>query len=407
MTTIIDDSKKKPKRKSNGEGSYMKIGPGKWRVAITAGRDENGKLKRKVFYGKTKEEAKDKAEKYRLDFRSGLLPVNDKITVEEWVKIWIFEYMANRIKPSSMERYEGIYRIYIKGSTLGGIKLKDLRPSHLQTHYNKLIRQDNKTPGVVRTLNKMLKAALNQAFVERYIMLNPCKHVELPKAQQKQEVEIFTLEEQIRFLEAIEGHRDKALFILAMSTGLRIAEILGLRWSDIDLDEGELTVNQTIRREANIDVTKGEKSKESKTTMTVGTPKSQSSRRSVPLLPTIVKELKIHKAMQKREKFRAGEAYMDNNLVFPNELGGPTDGSNVRQRYNKILENNNIPHKKFHALRHTFATRLFEREAPLKTVSKLLGHSDTSITANTYTHVLPDEKIKAIEKLNDIFEIRG
>lgn len=108
--------------------------------------------------------------------------------------------------------------------------------------------------------------------------------------------------------------------------------------------------------------------------------------------------------MEKREKFKAGEAYIDNNLVFPNELGGPTDGSTVRQRYNKILENNNISHKKFHALRHTFATRLFEREAPLKTVSKLLGHSDTSITANTYTHVLPDERIKAIEKLNDIFD---
>lgn len=185
-----------------------------------------------------------------------------------------------------MERYEGIYRP--KDSTLGGIKLKDLKPSHMQTHYNKLIRQDKKTPGVVRTLNKMLKAALNQAFVERYIMLNPCKHVELPKAQQKQEVEIFTLEEQVRFLEAIEGHRDKALFILAMSTGLRIAEILGLRWSDIDLDEGELTVNQTIRREANIDLTKCEKSKESKTTMTVGIPKSQSSRRSVPLLPAVI-----------------------------------------------------------------------------------------------------------------------
>jgi hypothetical protein len=93
-----------------------------------------------VFYGKTKEEANDKDEKYRLDFRAGLLPVNDKIIVEEWVKIWIFEHMANWIKPASMGRYEGIYRLYIKGSTLGVIKLKDLRPSHLQTYYNNLVR---------------------------------------------------------------------------------------------------------------------------------------------------------------------------------------------------------------------------------------------------------------------------
>lgn len=228
------------------------------------------------------------------------------------------------------------------------------------------------------------------------------------EAVQKQKVEIFTLDEQTLFLKAIEGQRHKVLFILAMSSGLRIAELLGLRWSDIDLLESELTVHQTIRREAKIDLKNGAKSKDAKKTeMIVGTPKSQSSRRTVPLLSIVVKELKSHKVMQNLEKLKAGQAYIDNNLVFPNEIGEPTDGSNVRLTYNRILENNGIPHKKFHAMRHTFATRLFEKEAPLKTVSNLLGHSDTSITTNTYTHVLTDEKIKAIEKLNDIFDMKG
>jgi integrase len=395
---------KRKTRKGNGEGSIMKIAPGKWKATITVGRDEDGKIKRKVFYGKTKEEAKDKADKYRLANKSGLLLIDDKITLQEWVRTWIFEYMANKLKSSSLARYEGIYRNYIKDTSLGKTKLKDLKPSHLQTYYNTLARQNGKTASTVKTLNKLLKSAMSQALFEKYIVSNPCNHVNLPKVKPITEVEIFTLEEQAQFTDALEGHRHKLLFLMALSTGLRIAELLGLRWADIDMESGELTVNQTLRREVKIDISKGEKSEGMKTEIQAGTPKTESSRRSIPLLPEIITELRLHKIRQNEERTAAGLGkYIDNDLVFPNEIGEPTDARNLTRSYKRVLDRAGIKYKKFHALRHTFATRLFERGVPLITVSKLLGHSDTSITADIYTHVMPEEKIKAIEKLNDLF----
>jgi integrase len=112
----------------------------------------------------------------------------------------------------------------------------------------------------------------------------------------------------------------------------------------------------------------------------------------------------LHKIRQNEERTAAGLGkYIDNDLVFPNEIGEPTDARNLTRSYKRVLDRAGIKYKKFHALRHTFATRLFERGVPLITVSKLLGHSDTSITADIYTHVMPEEKIKAIEKLNDLF----
>ena len=243
-----------------------------------------------------------------------------------------------------------------------------------------------------------------QALFEKYILTNPCNHVNLPKVKSITEVEIFTLEEQAQFINALEGHRNKLLFLMALSTGLRIAELLGLRWADIDMESEELTVNQTLRREVNIDIMKGEKADGMKTEIKAGTPKTQSSRRSIPLLPEIITELRLHKIRQNKEKTAAGLGkYIDNDLVFPNEIGEPTDARNLTRSYKRVLDRAGIKYKKFHALRHTFATRLFERGVPLITVSKLLGHSDTSITADIYTHVMPEEKIKAIEKLNDLF----
>ncbi|WP_406543626.1 tyrosine-type recombinase/integrase [Clostridium ljungdahlii] len=108
----------------------------------------------------------------------------------------------------------------------------------------------------------------------------------------------------------------------------------------------------------------------------------------------------------KEEKIKAGPAYTKNDYVFCTELGLPIDPRNLRRSYERVLKNNNIPYKKFHSLRHTFATRLFENNVPLKTVQMLLGHSNINITANIYTHVMPPEKFKAIDKINSIFNVK-
>jgi integrase len=403
--TEEEKKKKKPPKKSNGEGSVNKY-KGGWRVTLTLGRDDDGKLIRKQFYGKTKQEAIDKADEYKHNYKVGAIPQDEKITVQQWVKIWIFEYKVNELKKSSLARYEGIYRNYIKDTALGRIKLKDLKPANIQSFYNSLIREKNKTPDTIKSLNKVLKAAFAQAFVETYILSNPCNHIKLPKIEPKEEVEVFTVEEQRQFIKATEGHRHRALFLLDLATGLRIGELTGLRWSDIDFDKMQLTVNQTIRREINLDLKTGTKVSEGlKTSLEEGTPKTSNSKRTIPILPDLIKELKLHQFTQKGEKAVAGDAYVDNDLVFPNELGEPTDPSNLGRSYKRLLNRAGIPFKKFHSLRHTFATRLFEKGTDLKTVSILLGHSDISITAEIYTHVMPKKKIEAIENLKDLFAL--
>lgn len=398
-----EKTKKKPTKKANGEGSISRYKDG-WRATVTVGRADDGKLIRKQFYGKSKQDALDKADEYKHNYKSGNIPNDEKITVQQWVKIWLFEYKVNELKNSSLARYEGIYRNYLKDTVLGRVKLKDLKPANIQSYYNALIRDKDKTPDTIKSINKMIKAALNQALVEKYILNNPCNHIVLPKIQEKEEVEIFTVEEQKEFVKATQGHRHRALFLLDLGTGLRMGELLGLKWSNINFNTMELSVNQTIRREAILDLKTGTKvGKGPKTALEESTPKTQYSKRTIPILPELVKELKLHLLRQNGEKAQAGDAYIDNNLVFPNELGGHTDAKNLARSYKRLLNRANIEYKKFHALRHTFATRLFERGEDLKTVSMLLGHSDISITADIYTHVMPNKKIEAVEKLSDLF----
>lgn len=388
-------------KKANGEGSINKYKNG-WRSTITLGRDDNGKLIRKQFYGKTKIETLTKMNEYKNKYDTGLLPSDDKITLQQWFRIWLYEYRVNDLRPSTLEKYDGIYRNYIRNSTIGIIKLKDLRAANIQAYYNTLIKEKNKTPDTIKTINKVLKSVLNQAIKENYVPINYCNNVILPKISQKEEIQIFTLEEQQQFINALENHRNRALFILVLGTGLRIGEAVALKWSDIDLEAPELKVQRTFKRVSKLN---NDDKEGNKTEIIEQLPKTKYSERTIPIPSSITKELKAHKKRQNAEKLKTGEAYINNDLLFPNELGEPTDTRNLSRSYERILNRAGITHKKFHALRHTYATRLFEKEVPLKTVQILLGHSDISITANIYTHVMPEEKLKTIEKINSLFAL--
>lgn len=382
-------------KKANGEGSINKYKHG-WRASLTLGRNEDGKLIRKQFYGKTKTEALNKMDVYKSKSAFGLITKNEKITLQEWVNIWLTEYKINDSRPSTLERYHGIYKNYIKNTELGVIKLKDLKSSNVQIYYNSLIKNKSKSPNIIKSMNKVIKAALNQAQKEQFIILNPCNYVIMPKVEENKEIEIFSLEDQKFFIDALNKHRLCALFKLALGTGLRLGEIIALKWIDINFKTSEVRVCRTFKRVAKIGVLEGKK-----TEVIEQAPKTKYSARTVPIPSSIIIELKEHKKRQLQEKLLFGEAYNDNGLIFSNELGEPIDARNLTRSYKRILNKSNIPYKKFHALRHTYATRLFENGVPLKTIQILLGHSKLEITSNIYTHVLPEEKIKAVEVLNN------
>lgn len=386
------------KRRGNGEGSISEYGNG-WRGTIMNGRKDNGQPNRKQIYGKTRAAVVKKLNEYKSKNIIGSLQTNDKITLQQWFNTYIEEFRINDLRPSTIEKYTGIYNNYIKNSNIGMTKLKDLKGTHIQAYYNLLIKDKNKTPNTIKSLHKVLKTALKKAVKENYITTNYCNNVDLPKIPDKEEIEVFTLDEQQTFINFIGKHRLKALFLIALGTGLRVGEILSLKWANLDLINRTVTVNSSLKRVAIHNPKMGEP----KTELIQQSPKTKYSKRTIPVPSNLIKELTLHQQRQNLEMKVAGAAYVDNGFVFATELGRNIDPRNLSRSYARVLANAGIPHKKFHSLRHTYATRLFERGIPLKTVSTLLGHATINITANTYTHVLENLKVDAVEKLNDLF----
>ncbi|ABS34788.1 tyrosine-type recombinase/integrase [Clostridium botulinum] len=373
-----------------------------YRVTASIGRDANGKLIRKEFYGASKKEAENKRDEYLNGIKNGLNIDYKNIILGELMHTWLFEIMRVKVKPSSFERYEGIYRNYIKNSQLFGLKLADLKTIQVQRYYNELYN-NGKTSNVIKNLNKLLRTFFNYAVNEGYILKNPCSgsKIIIPggKDMEVKEIEIFTDKEIKALKKQLEGNRLKCLILLALGSGLRQGELLALRWDDIDFKTNEIKVTKSIKR---VKIIENDGTGKRKTIEQ--SPKSIKSNRVVPIPSKLINALEEHKALQEKEIKEAGCSYVDKNLVFATKLGKPIVVKNLFESYRRILIRAKIPHKKFHALRHTYATKLFEKDVQLKTVQKLLGHKNISITADTYTHVMPKEKISAADKLNDLFD---
>ena len=377
-----------------------------FRLRVDLGRDSNGKRIRKTFYGQSKKDAENKLEKYKNGLNSGLTNDYDRLTLGNVCKLWLFEKVKNTVKPSTFEKYEGVYRLYVKPSPLYPIKLKDLKGLDIQRYYNDLFNS-GKSTNVIKNLDKLLKSFFNYCIDEGYIIRNYCmgKSITIPEKNsvnenKKDDITVFTVDEQEQFINAVQNHRLKALFLLDLGTGLREGEILGLKWNDIDFENCTVSVKRAIK---GVTLIKGNKRQYH---LIEQTPKTKNSIRTIPFPENLVPILKKHRLQQKEERIKAGSAYTKNDYIFCTELGLPIDPRNLRRSYERVLKKYNIPYKKFHSLRHTFATRLFENGVPLKTVQMLLGHSNINITANIYTHVMPPEKFKAIDKINSIFDMK-
>lgn len=388
------------KKRSNGEGSIVKnIRNGKqvgWRASITIGTDDKGKLIRKQFTGKTQQDVKNKLQEYKKQMLMGVLN-EDKLTISDWFYSWLFDYRKQDLKPKSFQRYHGIYKNYIENTDLGNIKLNDLRTTHLQRYYKKLLDK-NITPTTIKQINTNLKTCLNEAERQGYILKNWCKLVTLPKKDDTKEVKILTKEDQQIFLETIKGHDLELLYIVTLGTGLRIGEALGLKWSDINFKTNELNVNRSLQR-----VPIYENDKIIRYEVIESTPKTKNSIRTIPVPQNIIKKLKTYKKEQNELILLLQDEYDNKNYIFCNKLGMPIEDKRPGRNLKTILQSVGIEPIKFHALRHTYATRLFEAGIPPKTVQHLMGHADIETTMNIYTHVMKEQKLEAVDKINSIF----
>lgn len=354
--------------------------------------------KPKDIYGTTVKELESKIKNITKELDNNI--TDNKEYFGAFFKDWLYNTHLVNKKPSTKERYDSVYRNYIENSPICEIRLKNLTPSDIQNYYKSLIN-NKKSVAAVRNLHKLIGPAIRYAYDSNRIVKDFSRSIVLPKDNEQKklnkvsDVRPFTLNEQMKFIEAIKGDPLEMLFIAALDTGLRQGELFALTWDDIDFDNLYIKVNKSFKSVRNIDTGKYEGITQ--------TPKTNNAVRSVPIPIHLLNKLKQYQLQQKELKLKMANLYKDSNLVFCNEFGRHLDSSNIRKKLKKILKNIGLPDRRFHDLRHTYATRLFELGENPKTVQELLGHSNISITLDTYTHVLESMKKKAASKLNDLY----
>jgi integrase len=215
---------------------------------------------------------------------------------------------------------------------------------------------------------------------------NPASHVDKPKINRK-EMMTLTSEQVIKLLNFSQGSRYEALYHLSVTTGLRQGELLGLRWSDLDWSTGHLRVQRQLQR------VPGEG-------LVLNEPKSASGRRLVVLGPATLDKIRAHKRLQWGERIEAGYRWQENDLMFPSTIETPMGPRNLVREFKELLKKGGLPEIRFHDLRHTAATLMLQEGIHPKVVQERLGHSQISITMDTYSHVLPAMQEEAALKID-------
>ncbi|MBM7872246.1 integrase [Clostridium pascui] len=391
------------KVRSNGEGTIYKRKNGGWCAELTIGKNPlNGRLIRKSFYGKTQKEVKEKLKLAKEKLDNGILSEPITLTLKEWLGIWLTKYKKDKRRKRTFENYEYLIRIHINPH-LGNIQLDKLSTEAVQDFYDMLLskgRYDGKgglSQKTVRNIHNLLHCALEKAVETRKIIFNATKATELP-AREHKEIEVLTKEDELIFLKAASKDRLGIAFIVSLATGLRVGELLALRWQDLDLDKSILNVKQSLGRVKTFDESLPTKSK-----LVFGEPKTKAGKRIIPLPQNVVSLLRQHRKNQVEEILRFGTDFNKENLIFCSQSGTPIDPKNFDRKFKNILKNAGLKKINLHILRHTFATRLLELNEHPKVVQEILGHSNISITLDTYSHVLPEIKHNAAQKIDHLF----
>lgn len=238
----------------------------------------------------------------------------------------------------------------------------------------------------MKQLHAILRAALQQAVREEVLPRNVARLVVVPTGP-RHEVHPLTVAEARTLLSNAAGDRLYPLWAVALAIGLRRGEALGLRWCDIDLDAGTLQVRQTLQR-----VSGG---------LVFLPPKTERSRRSVPLPAVAVTALREHRRAMAAEALRGGRMLSGEGLVFTTAIGTPLEPRNVTRAFTSLLTRAGLRHVRLHDLRHTCATLLLAQGVPARVVMDTLGHSAIAVTMNTYSHVLPSLQREAAERMDE------
>jgi integrase len=373
----------KKKQRGNGAGTVY---PRKNKDGKVIGYRGSYIVNGKRYYvsAKTKTETEQKLRQSMTDADRGLTFDAGGLRLGDYLDRWLKDSVQDTVRDTTFERYEQIVRVHIK-PILGPLKLKNLTPTHVRGLYKEKLQ--SLSPRTVQYIHVTLHKALKQAVSDGLIPRNVTEAVKPPQIR-REEIHPLTPEQVKTLLDTARGDRLETLYVLAVHTGLRQGELLGLKWDDVDLEAGTLQVRRTLTT--------------AKGGPVLSAPKTKGSRRSVGLSQTAVNTLRSHLERQLEEIDRAGSSWLENGLIFASETGEPLERRNVsKYQFKKLLKRAGLPDVRFHDLRHTCATLLLGSNVNPKIVSEMLGHATIAITLDTYSHVLPNMQNEATKALED------
>ncbi len=355
-------------RKGDGSLFEDKV-MGRWVGRVELGTGPGGKRRRKTVYGATKAEAREKLKQLRRDREDDKLNVGRDWTTGEWLNWWLDNIVPGTVTPASERMYRQVVRTWVE-PFIGKVPLPKLRPEHVVEMMRALERQglSANTQGKARTiLRRSLRIAERHGRVNR----NVAALTDPPKLSGHKLDDSLSAEEAAKVIQAAEGDRLGALAVFVLAIGARQGEALDLRWSDLDLDAGVVSIHGT---------------------------KSASSDRKVALPGFVADALKEHRRRQRNERMAAPK-WADQSLVFATKIGTRIDGKNAWQWWNDLTVSAGVGKRRFHASRHTAATLMLNAGVPLEVVSKTLGHSGLAITSDIYAKVRPELQRKAADAM--------
>jgi len=375
---------------------YRKTKSGKWEVEVSLGLNPaNGRRKYKSKRFKRKKDAKDWAAKQEINKNMGIIIDAGDYTVEKYLNEWIDDHKSN-ISPTTYDGYNMIIKKHLN-LILGKIKLNNLKPIHIKNYFKskrKSGRADGKKGGLsqktllqhYRVLSKALKEAVKMELLKR----NPAQAVSSPKPKKKI-IQAMNEKEINKLLKTAKNENEWTynFIYLAVKTGMRRGELLGLRWKDINFKEKRLNIKNTLVTTKNGTIFKE--------------PKTNASIRPIEISDDVISVLKSIQKNQNKRKIYLGTNYCkEYNLVFCKDNGEKYYPDTPTRRFKRIAKKVNLGQYHLHTLRHTHATLLLKAGVHPKIVQERLGHSSITQTLDTYSHVIPSMQREAIEKLKGV-----
>ena len=378
------------KKRANGDGSIRKRKDGRWEGRYVVGHDPiTGKMISRNVLGKTQAEVKEKLRtaienSKRLDYTQ-----TGKYTVGQWMDEWFEAYAKVKVRPSSHQTYKGYIENHIKPN-IGDIPIEKLTSLQLQKFY-RLLLTEGRIPRIesekqprelsaktVRNINQVISSAMDMAVRHKLILTNPTEGCELPKVEHR-EMKTLPAERLGAFLREAKESGVYELYYMDLATGLSRGELLGLKWEDVDLQNGIIHVRRQVAR---VD---GEV-KELPL-------KTKNSYRNISISQDAVAML------------TEMEAHRSSDYVFPSSTGGPISPDSVNNMLHRVLKRAGLPSIRFHDLRHTFATLALQNGVDIKTVSGMLGHFSAGFTLDTYAHVTTSAQKEAARTMGNVLAV--